>query len=78
MVVRLAFEGGKGVSVWFSTTGARVMYRMRRMPFGWKFSPLLCQLLVQKMIAGMVPPHMIIFRYLDDSLLLGGWPLLGA
>ena len=54
--------------------GARVMYRMRRMPFGWKFSPLLCQLALQKVIAGIVPPHMIIFHYLDDFLLLGGCP----
>ena len=54
--------------------GARVMYRMRRMPFGWKFSPLLCQLALQKVIEGIVPPHMIIFHYLDDFLLMGGCP----
>ena len=46
--------------------GARVIYRMRRMPFGWKFSPPLCQLALQKVIAGLVPPYMIIFHYLDD------------
>ena len=50
------------------------MYRMRRMPFGWKFSPLLCQLALQKVIAGIFPPHVIIFHYLDDFLLLGGCP----
>ena len=48
------------------------MYRMRRMPFGWKSSPLLCQLALQKVIEGMAPPHMIIFHYLDDFLLMGG------
>ena len=50
------------------------MYRMHRMPFGWKFSPLLCQLALQKVIAGLVPPHTIIFHYLDDFLLMGGYP----
>ena len=33
------------------------MYRMRRMPFGWKFSALLCQLALQQVIAGIVPPR---------------------
>ena len=50
------------------------MHCMRRMPFGWKFSPVLCQLALQKIIVGIVPPHMIIFHYLDDFLLLGGCP----
>ena len=50
------------------------MYRMRHMPFGWKFSPLLCQLALQKVIEGIVPPPMIIFHYLDDFLLMGGCP----
>ena len=54
--------------------GPRVVYRMRRMPFGWKFSPLLCQLALQKVIEGIIPLHMIIFHYLDDFLLLGGCP----
>ena len=47
---------------------------MRRMPFGWNFSPMLCQLPLQKAIEGIVPPHMIILHYLDDFLLLGGCP----
>ena len=47
---------------------------MRRMLFGWKFYPLLCQLALQKVIEGIVPPHMIIFHYLDYFLLLGGCP----
>ena len=50
------------------------MYRMRRMPFGWKFSPPLCPLALQKVVEGIVPPHMIIFYYLDDFLLMGGCP----
>ena len=54
--------------------GARVMYGMCRMPFGWEFSPLLCPLALQKVIAGLVPPHMMIFHYLDDFLLMGGCP----
>ena len=44
------------------------------MPFGWKFSPLPCQLALQKVIEGIIPPHMIIFHYLDDFLLMGGCP----
>ena len=50
------------------------MYRMRRMPVGRKFSPLLCLLALQKVIEGIVPPHMIIFHCVDDFLLLGGCP----
>ena len=50
------------------------MYRMCHMPFSWKFSPLLCQLALQKVIKGIVPLHMIIVHYLDDFLLLGGCP----
>ena len=50
------------------------MYRVRRMPFGWKLFPLLCQLALQKVIAGIVPPHLIIFHHLDDFLLMGGCP----
>ena len=48
------------------------MYRMRRMPFGWNFSPLLCQLALQKVIEGILPTYLIIFHYLDDFLFLGG------
>ena len=47
---------------------------MRRMLLGWKFSLSLCQLALQKVIEGMVPPHMIISHYLDDFLLLPGCP----
>ena len=47
---------------------------MRFMPFRRKFSPLLCPLALQKVIEGIVPPHMIIFHYLDNFLLLGGCP----
>ena len=53
---------GTGVWVWLSARGG-VMYRMCRMPFRWKFSPLLCQLALQKVIARIVPLHMIIFHY---------------
>ena len=50
------------------------MYRMRHMPCGWKFFTLLCQLALQRVIKGIVPPHMIVFHYLDDFLLMGGSP----
>ena len=39
---------------------------MRCMPFRWKFSPLLCHLAFQKVIAGIIEPHMTIFHCLDD------------
>ena len=54
---------------------ARVMDRMRRMPFGWKCSSLLYQLALQKVINGIVPPHMIPFHYLDNFLFVCGCPV---
>ena len=51
--------------------GAERVFCMERMPFGSKFSPLLCHLGLQLVVEGLIPPSFYLFHYLDDFLAVG-------
>ena len=61
--------------------GARQIFRFRpapgappvalsRLPFGWKYSPYLCQTSLARILRGVLPPEILLVHYLDDFLLV--------
>ena len=61
--------------------GARQVFRFRpapgappvalsRLPFGWKYSPYLCQTSLACILRGVLPPEILLVHYLDDFLLV--------
>jgi hypothetical protein len=44
---------------------------MQRLPFGWSYSPLLCQKIFEEIAFAIVPSHMFVYVYIDDFLLVG-------
>ena len=61
--------------------GARQVFRFRpapgappvalsRLPFGWKYSPYLCQTSLARILQGVLPPEILLVHYLDDFLLV--------
>ena len=54
----LRWRGGGGISI-------------RRLPFGWKYSPVLCQRILQYFIKGLKKGQTLILHYLDDFMVLG-------
>ena len=60
-------------------TGSEGMFRfrfggqlwdMKRSPFGWKYSPVICQQLLGCLENDLVPPKGLLIHYLDDFLLI--------
>ena len=51
--------------------GFERVFCMERMPFGWKFSPLLCQLTLRAVAEGWILPSFYWFHYLDDFSIVG-------
>ena len=43
---------------------------LRRLPFGWKFSPFICQQTVARIVQRVLPPNILWVHYLDDFLLV--------
>ena len=61
--------------------GARQVFRFRsapgappvalsRLPFGWKYSPYLCQTSLARILGGVLPPEILLVHYLDDFVLV--------
>ena len=48
---------------------------MTRMLFGWKQSPLFCQIALSRIVRPLVPDGYLLFHYLDDFLILGRDPV---
>ena len=46
----------------------RVSYRITRLPFGWKFSPAICQQLGDRLIRSALCRRTQSWTYLDDVL----------
>jgi hypothetical protein len=44
---------------------------MTRLPFGWSFSPILCQKIFEHIARGVVPEHLFLYVYIDDFLIVG-------
>ena len=41
-----------------------------RLPFGWKYSPFICQQTLVRIVGRMLPPDILLVHYLDDFLLI--------
>ena len=48
---------------------------MSRMPFGWKHCPLFCQTALGRIVRPLIPEGYLLFRSLDDFLILGPDPV---
>ena len=60
---------------------ARTVFRLRsspsgrvvglgRLPFGWKYSPFICQQTLARIVERVLPPNILLVHYLDDFLLV--------
>ena len=54
----------------FYTSQDSGLVSLDRLPFGWAFSPFLCQQLLGKVVQGAVPDGVFLVHYLDDFILL--------
>ena len=43
---------------------------LSRLPFGWKYSPYLCQTSLARILRGVLPPEILLVHYLDDFSLV--------
>ena len=43
---------------------------MKRLPFGWKYLPVICQRLLGSLVRDLIPPDVLLIHYLDDFLLV--------
>ena len=43
---------------------------MKRLPFGWKFSPVICQRLLGSLVRDLIPPDVLLIHYLDIFLVV--------
>ena len=43
---------------------------LSRLPFGWKYSPYLCQTSLGRILRGVLPPEILLVHYVDDFLLV--------
>ena len=46
------------------------LWDMKRLPFGWKYSPVTCQRLLGSLVRDLIPPDILLIHYLDDFLLV--------
>ena len=46
------------------------LWDMKRLPFGWKCSPVICQRLLGSLVRDLIPPDVLLIHYLDDFLLV--------
>ena len=46
------------------------LWDMKRHPFGWKYSPVICQQLLGSLVRDLIPPDILLIHYLDDFLLV--------
>ena len=54
-----------------SVEGGGEVISILRLPFGWKYSPVLCQRVLQYFIKGLKKGQTLILHYLDDFMVLG-------
>ena len=46
------------------------LWDMKRLPFGWKYSLVICQQLLGSLVRDLIPPDILLIHYLDDFLLV--------
>ena len=44
------------------------LWDMKRLPFGWKYSPVICQQLLGSLGQDLIPHEILLTHYLDDFL----------
>ena len=54
----------------FYTRQGGGLVSLDRLPFGWAFSPFICQELLGRVVHGIVPEGVYLVHYLDDFILL--------
>ena len=54
----------------FYTRQGGGLVSLDRLPFGWAFSPFICQELLGRVVRGIVPQGVYLVHYLDDFILL--------
>ena len=60
-------EGSEGM---FRFRYGGKLWDMKRLPFTWKYSPVICQELLGSLVRDLIPPEVLLLRYLDDFLLI--------
>ena len=54
--------------------GGGTVYSLDRLPFGWKYSPIICQFALSEIVTPLIPKEIILLHYMDDFLLIGPDP----
>ena len=54
--------------------GGETVYRLDRLPFGWKYSPTICQFALSEIVTPLIPKEIILLHCMDDFLLIGPDP----
>ena len=62
----------------FRATGGGTVYSLDRLPFGWKYSPIICQFALSELVTPLIPKEIILLHYMDDFLLIGPDPAVLA
>ena len=50
------------------------VYSLDRLPFGWKYSPIIFQFALSEIVTPLIPKEIIRLHYMDDFLLIGPDP----
>ena len=54
--------------------GGGTVYSLDRLPFVWKYFPIICQLALSEIVAPLIPEGIVLLHYIDDFLLIGPDP----
>ena len=57
-----------------SEGGGGAVYSLDRLPFGWKYSPILCQLALSEIVSPLIPEGIVLLHCMDDFFLIGPDP----
>ena len=58
----------------FSCKGGGAVYSLDRLPFGSKYSPIICQFALSEIVTPLIPKEIVRLHYMDDFLLIGPDP----
>ena len=58
----------------FRATGGGTVYSLDRLPFGWKYSPIICEFALSEIVTLLIPEGIVLLHYMDDFLLIGPDP----
>ena len=52
----------------FSFRFSGKLWDMKRLRFGWNYSPVICQEFLGVLVGDLIPPEVLLIHYIDDSL----------